>query len=75
MRLSEAKKGQLLEVIELMGDRELNSRLNSFGIGEGAKVRIVAFGAMHSTIKIEVDDEGCVALRHSEADVIEVREI
>lgn len=75
MRLSRAKKRQFLEVTELTGDRELNSRLNSFGIGEGARIRVVAFGALHSTINVEVDESGCVALRHSEANAIKVREI
>jgi len=75
MRLDKVKKGIDYEVTELHGDKDLNARLLSFGISKGASIRVVAFGIMHSTINVEVDESGCVALRHSEANAIEVKEL
>ncbi|MFP4332933.1 MAG: ferrous iron transport protein A [Campylobacterales bacterium] len=72
MNLYEAKKNINYRVKNIDGDSELKSRLASFGISKEASIRVVAYGAMKSTINVEVEESGCVALRHSEAKAIEV---
>lgn len=72
MTLLDAEKNREFEVVDIAGDKELKQRLLSFGISRGTHVKVVAFGAMRSTINIEIEESGCVALRHSEASAIKV---
>jgi Fe2+ transport system protein FeoA len=72
MTLFDVEKNRDLVVKAINGDSELRARLGSFGISKDAHIKVVAYGAMRSTINVEVEESGCVALRHSEAKAIEV---
>lgn len=74
MNLFEAEKNRKLKVKQIEGDGELRSRLASFGISKDASIKVIACGAMRSTIDVEVEESGCVALRDSEAKAIEVED-
>lgn len=72
MKLSELKKREKAEIIDISCDNILKNRLHSFGIMKGAIIVIEELTLTKSTIEIKIN-QSKVALRLSEAEKIKVK--
>ena len=71
MNLSELKKGDKGEIIKINAEKNLKTRLFSFGIYKGAKFEIMACSLARNTMEIKVGNS-MVALRRGEVEKLEV---
>jgi len=73
LKLTELKKNQKAVIKSINASPELKQRLLSLGIVKGAEIRVVDCSLGKSTIEVEVGNT-LVALRNSEAELIEVEQ-
>jgi len=71
MNLSELKKGDKGEIIKINAEKNLKTRLFSFGIYKGARFEIMACSLAGNTMEIKVGSS-MVALRRGEVEKLEV---
>ena len=71
MNLSELKKGDKGEIIKINAEKNLKTRLFSFGIYKGARFEIMACSLAGNTMEIKVGNS-MVALRRGEVEKLEV---
>ncbi|HUH43506.1 MAG TPA: FeoA family protein [Sulfurimonas sp.] len=73
-KLSDCKKACVVKVTKLNADAELKRRLISFGVMKDVIIEVLEYAPAKSTIEIKVGNTR-VALRATEADLIEVEKI
>lgn len=71
MVLSDLRKGNRAEVIQIHADKALKDRLNSFGVMRGEMILVKGCSLGKQTMEIEVGST-LIALRADEANKIEV---
>ena len=69
--MSELKKGDKGEIIKINAEKNLKTRLFSFGIYKGARFEIMACSLAGNTMEIKVGSS-MVALRRGEVEKLEV---
>ncbi len=74
MNLNELKKGKTAKIISINSDAILKSRLSSFGITRGTIINVIEYTIAKNTIEIQINNTK-LALRNSEAQLIEVEEL
>lgn len=72
MNLTELKKGNRAEIIQISADKALKDRLTSFGVMRGEELLIKGCSLAKQTIEIEVGST-LIALRKDEAEKIIVK--
>lgn len=73
MYLDNCKISDVIEVTKINGDDDFKQRLYSFGINIGSTLKVVNITLAKQTIQIENEDGTLIALRFSEAKLIEVK--
>jgi Fe2+ transport system protein FeoA len=66
--------GNKAQIIKIAGDMELKKRFYSFGITQGAYLKVENITAGKNTFKINIDDT-LIALRKEEAQNIYIKKI
>jgi len=74
MVLSDLRKGNRAEVVQINADKALRDRLNSFGVMRGEVIFVKGCSLGKQTMEIEVGST-LIAVRADEADKIEVKQI
>jgi len=74
MNLTELKKGNRAEILNISADKALKDRLTSFGVMKGEELLLRGCSLAKQTIEIEVGST-LIALRRDEAAKIEVKKI
>lgn len=70
-KLTQCAKGFIGKIVKLNASGPLKQRLLSFGMMKGSEMEILEYSATKSTIEIKVGKMR-IALRHEEAELIEV---
>jgi len=74
MNLTELKKGNRAEILNISADKALKDRLTSFGVMKGEELLLRGCSLAKQTIEIEVGST-LIALRRDEAVKIDVKKI
>ncbi|EAJ6141430.1 hypothetical protein DCN93_05230 [Campylobacter lari] len=71
MTLDALKDNEEAIIVDFEADKQLQSRLFSFGFAKNKKVKKIRSSIANSTIMVELDTT-CVILRSSEAKIIQI---
>ncbi|MBL0721682.1 MAG: ferrous iron transport protein A [Sulfurovum sp.] len=74
MLLSQLQKGNRAEIVSINSEPTLRNRLNSLGVIRGEELLVRGFSLAKQTMEIYIENTS-IALRISEADKIEIKEI
>ncbi len=74
MLLSQLQKGDSAEIVSINAKPTLRNRLNSLGIMRGEQLFVKGCSLAKQTMEIDIEHTS-IALRRSEADKIEIKEI
>jgi len=74
MLLSQLQKGDSAEIISINAEPTLRNRLNSLGVMRGEQLVVRSCSLAKQTMEIDIEHTS-IALRRSEAEKIEIKEI